>query len=748
MSLSSTLVPAVWSFYGVSLSDIIRFDAYVALCLALPGVLLIRAIHGGSRTLAEEIALGVTLGYAIEVVAYIAAQALHLPLLVLAWPISTYAAFLAVPRLRKHWTGVSRTRAPLWWSWFLALIVTYLTGWSGFAFFKLNPLTWPAAGTSFFDMPYHLALIGELKHHMPPTVPMVAGEPLLYHWFVYAHFAAASWITGIEPLVLLFRLAMLPMLVAFAVLVGMIGQRVTGSRVGAALAVAGTIFVAMPSLYPNTNGLLIWSGAQPLGWGSPTQMFGALLFAAVVLLLVDLLERRRSAGGWLLLGIFLVAVMGAKATYLPMLMVGLLAVAAVEATLWRRPRPSLVAFGMTTVCFTFAQFVLFGGARQGMIFAPLAFTAKTWQALTGLGGRFEPPLVSLLGITLAYVLCWLVTWCGILGLGSRPRLLLRPGVVVMLGVGAAGVGAVLLLGSTYLNEGYFIQAAYPYMAVLAAFGFVVIARREKPSPWAIAGGVGGGMVVAYLIRTSFGVRVPLSRSQPEIMIYRPYVALLVVVVLAAVLVMMTGRRFRTVTLLISLIAAIGSPAAWHARIVLLGYGGGQSKVAQPARTQVPKGALAAGRWLRAHSQPDDLVATNAHCLWERESPCDSRHFWVAALSERRVLVEGWAYTSTNMDRWRPGLSVLRLPFWDDERFRSNELAFRHPSEAAIQRLRSRYGVRWLVVEERRRNRNRNPDLDPGIEDVAQLRFRSGDYLIYRVPDIPSGYPTSNVTSTQ
>ncbi len=744
-ALSSVLVPAVWGFYGVSISDIVRFGLYVVLCLALPGVLLIRALYGGSRTLAEEVALGTTLAYAIEVAAYIAAQALSAALLVLVWPICTYVAFVAVPRLRRHWTGTPHARPPIWWSWFLALITAFLVGWSGYSFFKLNALTWPGAGTSFFDMPYHLALIGELKHHMPPTVPTVAGEPLLYHWFVYTHFAAASWITGIEPLVLLYRLAMLPMLAAFVVLIGMIGQRVTGSRPGAGLAVAGTVFVAIPSLYLNANGLLIWSGTQPMGWGSPTQMFGALLFAAVVLLLVELLEHRHRAGGWLLLGIFLAVVMGAKATHLPMLMVGLLVVAAVELATGRRPWPALAALGMATACFVYAQFVLFGGARQGMVISPLSFAARTWQALSGLGSQVEPPLISLLGVALTYILCWLVTWCGILGLGSRPRVLTRPAVVLMLGIGAAGFGAVLLLGSTYLNEGYFIQAAYPYLAILAAFGFVVLARREKPSHWAAAAGVGAGIVIAYLIRVLCAVEVPLIPGQPEIVLFLPYVVLLAVVIVAAVLVIVTRRRMRTVTLLVSLVAAIGSPAAWLARIFPLGHGQA-GKMTHAAPAQVPKGALAAGRWLRAHSRPDDLVATNAHCLWGRESPCDSRHFWVAALSERRVLVEGWSYTSTNMDRWRPGLAVLQLPFWDDERIRSNDMAFRQPSETAIRRLRGDYGVRWLVLE--RHHRGRNSGLDPKIEDFAQLRYRAGDYAIYRVPDLIPGYATSNITSTQ
>ena len=162
--------------------------------------------------------------------------------------------------------------------------MAYLVVLGALKFFRSHALTWPALATSHVDMPYHLALIGELKHHMPPMGSMVAGEPLFYHWFVYAHFAAASWVTGVEPLVLLLRLAMLPMLAALVVLLAMTARRITGSPAGALLAVAGTFLMTAPNLYLGVNiGMFTWRSVQ--SWTSPSQTFGALLFAPVVLLL-------------------------------------------------------------------------------------------------------------------------------------------------------------------------------------------------------------------------------------------------------------------------------------------------------------------------------------------------------------------------------------------------------------------------------------------------------------------------------
>ncbi|MER7503225.1 hypothetical protein AB0L05_39235 [Nonomuraea pusilla] len=722
-------VAAVLGRYGVALPDMAVFAGYLTLAVALPGVLLVRVCYRGALTLVEELALGLVLGYVLEVLAYIAARAAGVPLLVVVWPIATYALFLAVPRLRRHWRTPPRRDVPAWWSWALALTVVYLAAWSAFTFFRSNPLTWPDMGTAHFEMPYHLALVGELKHHMPPTVPLVAGEPLLYHWFVYAHFAASSWITGLEPVVLLFRLGPVPMLVAFAVLVGVIGRRVTGSYVGALLSIAGSVFVAIPSLHPNANGLLLWTGVQHTPFTGPTQTFGAVLFAPVVLLLLDLFEQGRlGRGRWLLMAVFLVGVMGAKATYLPLLIAGLLAAAAVTLVARRRiswPVPAVL--GMAAACFCYAQVVLFGGAKQGMAVEPLALMSRTWADLTP--GDGPATRGALAGITLVFLACWLVTWAGAFGLLSRPRVLLQPAVALLLGMSAAGFGGILLLGHPHLGQGYFLQAVYPYLAVLAAYGLVVVTRRERTPRWALGCAVAGGLLVAYLIRVLCGVELPLAPGRPESALYLPYVALLGVAGVAAAAALLARRVARAWACVIVLVASAGMPSAWQARAQLLVSrvpGGEAQEVSHPSPDQVPQGTLAAGRWLRDHSLPDDLVATNAHCRWEYPDVCDSRHFWLSALSERRMLVEGWAYTARNHDQAGPGLLPEHVPFWDGELFRLNEQVFTKPTAEALRLLRDGYGVRWLIAE------RPIPEAAARLGALATARFRAGDYAIYEL----------------
>ncbi|GAA2895273.1 hypothetical protein GCM10010517_59990 [Streptosporangium fragile] len=732
-SVAALTVP-VLLHYGVSARDLALFCAHITLGVALPGVLLVRALYGRARTPAEEIALGVVLGYALEVFAYVAARAAGAPLLVVAWPIATYAAFLAVPRLRAHWRSragrLPADRAPWWWPWSIALVVAYLVVWSAVNFFRTQALTWPALGTTFVDMPFHLALVGELRHHVPPMVPTVAGEPLVYHWFVYAHLAAASWTTGVEPLVLVLRLGMLPMLAALAVLLAAAGRRVTGSWAGALIALVSTVLVTAPNLFLGTvPGVFTWKTVQ--SWSSPTQTFGAVFFAAIVVVLLDLLERRRRGRrAWLLLGILLVAVMGAKATYLPLLTAGLAAVAAVQA-LWRLrlPKVALRALGMTAVCLLFAQFVLFGGVRQGIVVDPLSIMRESLAELTGPGA--VEPAASVLGVTLLCLMCAAITWCGILGLLGRPRTLLRPGVVLALGMGVAGLGAALALGHPHLSQGYFLQAPHPYLAMAAACGLVAIVRRAGVPLRAVAGAAAAGVAAVYLIRVLCGVAVPLEAGRPGVVLYLPYLALAGVAGLAAVLLRAAGQgRLRTWALVICLVTAAGTPAAWVTRVLPGTYrvptGQAQDANGKPPAEAIPAGALTAGRWLRAHSTPDDVVATNLHCRLGYEDPCDGREFWVAALTERRVLVEGWTYTAANMDSWRTGQVAEYLPFWDPERLRANDAVFRAPSAEAVRRLRDGYGVRWLFVNERLAGAS------PDLGAFATLRHRSGDCAVYEL----------------
>ncbi|MCW2876624.1 MAG: hypothetical protein JWQ95_724 [Sphaerisporangium sp.] len=735
--------------FGTSATDMALFGLYVALGLALPGTLLIRALYRGRRTLAEEIALGLTLGYAVEVLTYIAARAAGAPRLVLIWPAATYLTFLAIPRLRRHWRSAAGVHAPPWVSWTLALGFAGLVTWSGVPYFRNNVLTWPGLGAGGYDVPFHLALAGELKHHMPPQMPTVAGEPLLYHWFAYAHVAATSWVTGVEPVVLVFRLAMLPMLAAFLVLIAMTARRVIGSWRGTAPVLVGTVFVGTPNLYLSSNLVFGWNGLQYTAWRSPTQTFGALLFAPVVILLLDLLVPGRALGRgwrpdlsirrgqapavWVLLTVFLVAVMGAKAVYLPLLLVGVAGVVVVKALTGRRPLwPGVAVLAMTLACLAYAQLVLFGRARQGMILAPLPAMRERWELLAGV--RPGAPAAAAVGVTVLLLLCMAATWCGTAGLLGDRRLAARPGVVLMLGMAVAGHAVTLLCQHVAFSQFLFLDGAYPYLVIVTVYGALLMWRRARVSALAAAGAVAAAVAVTWAVAIACGVTVPLDPGRSVAALYLPYAIVLIVALLAAAVLSATLGRPRAAALLTTALTGLGLLACGSSLLLWLpgkaaAKGLGSVGLTPAAETgAVPRGTLIAARWLRDHSDPGDVVATNTHCRWGRENPCDAGQFFAAGLAERRVLVEGWLYTYKANDAWRPGMVYERIPFWDAERLRLNDAAIDSPTTASVALLRDRYHVRWLLVDQRRLgSRSR-------LSDHAELRFRSGDYAVYRIPD--------------
>lgn len=643
--------------YGVPVIDLARFAAYLATAVTLPGTLLWRAARGRAGLLAVDAAAGTAVGYVVTVLAYAAARAAGAPLAFLAVPAGIVLLFAAVPRLRGHFRG-SGERAPAWWSAAMALLVLFLAAFSAVSFFRTVGLTWPYNAEPYPDLPFQLALASELKHHLPGRVPYLTGEPLRYHWFFHAHLAGTSWATGVELQTLVLRLGLAPMLAVFPVLVAAVAQRITGAWAAGPAAVALTLAASTP-LTSLPSGWLLG-----VFWLSPTQTFGATIFAAIVLLLVDLLRGTASRGGWALLALLLAGVAGAKATFLPILVAALLLVAAVGRLRERRPpRGALTALGLAMAVTLAAQVVLYAGSTTGLAVEPLA-------TLRGTAGVFG---VSLPGALLVAIAAWTACWAGWLGLLADRARLADPPVLLCLGLGLAGLCAMLATWQPGGSQGYFLQSARPYLCVAAVAGLAVLLRRPDGAPvrrrrrlaaYALTALMAAGAIVA----------VPLL-----------------------------GRPFGL---------AVRDGVRVYPRAV---------------NGQLPQGGVEAARWLRDHSDPGDLVATNVHCR-RTSTGCDNRSFWVAAYAERRVYVQGWGYAPrTYVEAERTGIHYGRVPFWDAELLARNDAAFHAPSAATLGALRGA-GVRWLLVD-----RRFEADL-AALDALAPPVFTAADARVYALPD--------------
>ena len=745
------------AWYGVPVWTTAVFAGYVALGIILPGTLLWRAVRGRPGWFVEDVAAGLAVGYSCEVMAYIGARAIGLPLLTAAWPVVTIAVFLLVPGLRRHWrgTGQAGEKTPFWFSAILSGSALVLFYWSAVRFFRTHDLAEPGMLSPDIDSPFHLALLGEARHHMPLASPWLPEQPVLYHWFVYAEMASTSWITGIEPQVLLLRLSPLPMVFGFLLLMAVLGRRLTGQWWAGAAAAVTTYFVLTPTPYQwrldgwfSTFGTNVYEDGSSLRaqmWTSPTQTFGAILFAGLALVLVDVLTvpgRRR----WGLVVLLTAAVTGGKATFLPMLLAGLLLVIAVRLLTRRRVHPAaLIAAGIAFVALLFAQFVLFGGAAQGLAVDPLHFariSGAPYTAAFALPGSGQVGRLAL--VTLITFACWACIWPGLIGLvrlaGRR-----RPGldvpadpVVLMAGIGLSGIGALLVFGLEGGAEGWFMVSGRPYLSLAAVAGLALITPAGVPVRrmllW-VYGAILTGAAILVVVHELGPERTPRPAAvggpaQTAFHLVWPYLAVFAPLGVAAYVVHRSSfpAKGTVYAAMLAGVCLVTTPLHLYATTRDARHTGWRG--VQQYEPFIPRGTAEAGRWLRDHSDPRDLVATNAHCLIAGDTPkdgCDNRHFAFSAYSERRFLVEGWGFTArTHEVAAAAGVNAVWAPYWNAQLLADNDAAFSAPSAQTIGKLRDQYRVRWLFVDE-----VRNAPA-PALGDVARLRHRAGDIAVYEI----------------
>ncbi|MGC5017373.1 hypothetical protein [Micromonospora sp. DT47] len=728
----------VLHWYGVSGPDLALFAGYSAGCLALPGTLLWRALHGRSGTLAVDVAAGFALGLAVELAVYIPARALGVPLAVLAWPVLTVLVFLAVPGLRRHWRG-GPERLPTGVSWGLAAIALFVLARSAL-FFRTEGLSGAAALGPNVDLPFQIALVGEFKHHMQPTAPYVVAEALQYHWYAHAHGAAASWLTGIEPQVLILRLQVLPIVAAFLLLVMGVVRAISGRWWPGLLALVLLYLGTATVPYAWTSAPVFDATLLDTFWLSPTQTMAATLAVAVVLVLVRLLrEDTAPVGSWLVLVMLVGAVAGAKATFVPALACGLI-LALLGQLITRKHRVrALLAIGIVLAWLAFAQYVLFSGGSYGTEPAPLSL-AK-WSGLgqlvlgTPTPENHWPTLVKLTGIALLACAFGLVGSVGLL----RRRWLVDPVVLFMAGFAAAGVGAMYTFGHPGLSEIYFGRTARPYLAMLAALGLAVLlptaAELGRRGRTALAGlltlaaALGAGAVLA--VRATVGQDRPAG-DHPLRDAVEPYLVLAVVLLVLTALLFLVTRLVRlrpvvavaAVVVLFAATSVVSDSAGIRTMARLVSSDAPLRNVAANPPS-LPVGGIEAARWLRDHSAPDDLVATNSHCRHPGRPFCDNRDFWLAAYGERRVLVEGWAYVERAMEGRTIHDHLGASKYWDPQRLADNDVVFTAPTAGNVATLARTYRVRWLVAV--------GPKVSPELARYATPRFRSGDVAVFEIP---------------
>ena len=316
---------------------------------------------------------------------------------------------------------------------------------------------------------------------------------------------------------------------------------------------------------------------------------------------------------WLLIALVLFAAAGAKASLLPLLFVGLLAVVVGVAVSRRHMhRDAAIGLGLTAVGLVLAIVLLFRLTSGGLVIGLDSLRSLPVVALIGAGraGGVAALALPLVALLVALVL-WSLMWAGAIGLVIRRRgWATDPRMLLLLGICVGAIGAVIVFSYPGLSQVYYLKAATGVFGTLVAVGIaaVVPVRRSY-------GSLIGAVVVAALVGAVavLGIaalgpsRVPslgrdhLSGVLPVILL--PVVALLIVVALAYVVLRWAEPRWPVLLgavplLVIAVAMGFSIP---NLPTIIVG-----PTVNPPTELPVAAEGIDAARWLRDHSDPNDL----------------------------------------------------------------------------------------------------------------------------------------------
>jgi len=131
------------------------------------------------------------------------------------------------------------------------------------------------------------------------------------------------------------------------------------------------------------------------------------------------------------------------------------------------------------------------------------------------------------------------------------------------------------------------------------------------------------------------------------------------------------------------------------------------------------GTAKIAKYLQDESNKNDLIATNRHCAGlEENQTCTARQFALSALSERRVLLEGWSYTTC------PLSEPILNKYWNERFWNLNQDFLINPN-AQNWEMFQKSGVDWLVVDSTRPSAS-------NYNDFAELVKTEGSVSLWKI----------------
>ncbi|MBB5873297.1 hypothetical protein F4553_006731 [Allocatelliglobosispora scoriae] len=688
----------------------------VLLVQVLPGALVWRSVRPRPGWLVEDLVIGFAIGSVLAIIAQVGAGLAHVQLLSFS-PLLVAVALLAAPGSRARILAAQTRALPWWWGPPIAFLFLFMAPQLR-SYFRMVPLSWPSgARAPDIDAYLHLALAGQLAHRGPTTFPWVESESLAYHWFSHAWVAQVSQTStaGLDEVLFRFMPALMPVVVVLSVAIAAVrltGHAWAGPAAGAIALIGGDL---------NVVGAI--SAGFPLTPLSPSLGLGAPMLVGAVLVMALRWKKAMLSGSVFVLPLLALGASGSKGSTLPLVVAGLgLALVAMFVFNRGQIRAVLGDLAMVIGVLIFSVVVVFHGSGAGLHISPTDAAEQT-AAARWLGNPQN---------AYQYFLIFLLAAGGALARGSGALALLfsrsgrrSPTTWLLIGAGVASVGAIVVFAHPGWSQWYFVRTAEPVLALGSVLGLAaladVITERSQRIRLAVTGLVGGlvlvalGPVILGPVQGGAWLRVTGLLG----------IAALVLVAIAALTWFTATDRAQRLRLTGAALILTVLAGGVYVTVYAL-----RAKPAAP-RKPIPmtqtlatsRGEIDAARWIRDHSDVDDVVMSNRHCTTPIEPfNCDSRRFVVAAFSERQVLLEGWTATPMSAKLGPNGRDSISVSYWHQDLQALNDGFIAQPTADGARQLRER-GVRWVYVDHTR-------PYAQSLEPFATLRFQSDGVDVY------------------
>ena len=710
------LATALWVGYavrtGLPLGDALRALGAIALTQVAPGALIWRSIRPRNGWLLEDVAMGFALGTAIAVPTQVLAGLTRQAWLGTALPVALGLGLLVLRTTRRR--ILAATWSPI--AWWLTPTAVLLSLWAlrpVVAYFRSSQVTWSTLGQPHVDLYFQQALASQLLHRGPTGWPAVQGEELGYHWFTHAWIAHVTNTSGagLDLVQLRVMPALMPLTVLLCVMV--VGLRLSGSP---GVALLATVLAMSAS---GGNPLALAGGNLPLNPHSPTLALGVPTLLALVVLLWLRWRGELSRAGYLIVPWLAVIAAGTKGSTSPLVVAGL-ALAAAAMFVWNRALLPKVLVDLFVVCAAlgFTMLAVFRGSSAGLRLGLDDAAAQTYaHAVLGSLPTRRLVLVAVVLIVLGGLTRAALAFAPLFG--SRTRREPLPWLLV--GASLAGAGAVGVFSHPGGSQYYFLLTSIPLMALGSALGARELVKALGPR---VSMRLAPAGVLAGVLIHDAPTRLLGRVAQGEFVRFGRVVLLAVLLTVATAaagwLLGQPGRRVRAGLATVATAGTIVGLLAGIKTVRTPFFPEARAPESLTAQLAVSQAQIDTARYIRDHSDVDDVVMTNRHCTVIREprDGCDSRRWLVTAYSERQLLVEGWSYAPEATRRAPEGGESKVVDFWRPEILELNDGFITRPSADAHRRLWG-LGVRWVYVDRLQAHAD-------SLEPYAVLRFGTRD----------------------